>query len=71
MPGSAAPASDTYRESHLYDLWNDPHEQMNLVANPHLEQVRTGLRLRMAAAIEQAEDKSPELLPAGVANPAQ
>lgn len=55
--------SDRYTEEFLYDLFRDPDENKNLIADPDYEEVRRCLRSSMICSIEQFEHYTPEIYP--------
>ena len=69
-PGAAGntPASDTYVEDFLYDLDRDPHERVNLVADPILSEVRRELSVILRRRMAEAGEASPVILPANAAS---
>lgn len=62
--GFAVPGADIYREEFLYDLEDDPDENVNLVADISYKGVRSRLRRAMLGYIEEVEHYTPEILPA-------
>jgi arylsulfatase A-like enzyme len=56
--------SDTYVEQFLYDLALDPHERVNLVADPSYRAVRHEMAERLRRRMAQAGEKVPEIRPA-------
>lgn len=56
--------SDTYVEEKLYDLENDPNENMNLVHDPAYESVRNELRMQLLAYMKKAQEPEAVILPA-------
>jgi arylsulfatase A-like enzyme len=50
------PRSDTYRESYLYDLDNDPYEMVNLVGMTSFREVADDLKARMLKWIFEVEE---------------
>jgi arylsulfatase A-like enzyme len=56
-----APAADRYRDHHLYDLQEDPHEQDNLVGCDGYADVADDLRRRLIARISAAGEKEPTI----------
>jgi len=48
------PASDSYVEYMLYDLYADPHQHVNLAGNQHCAEVSASLRQRLAERILEA-----------------
>jgi len=56
-----SPDSDTYVESHLYDLDSDPHQQTNLVGNSEYREVADDLRERLLKQIRAVEAYSPAI----------
>ena len=57
--GSAVPAAERYVERYLYDLYADPHEQVNLVGRHDMVAVAEHLRARLAWHIERVEGAAP------------
>jgi arylsulfatase A-like enzyme len=55
--------SDLYAEARLYDLEEDPNELRNLIASPGHAETRSQLRSSLAALMEKAGEKRPEILP--------
>jgi len=55
-------ASDSYVETHLYDLKTDPYELNNLVSSKDQESVRGELRGRLLARMEEAGEERAEIL---------
>lgn len=55
--------ADCYYEDFLYDLKADPHEKHNLAADPAFAEVRAELAKRLKAAMKQAGETEPEILP--------
>ena len=53
--------SDRYTEEFLYDLFRDPDENKNLIADPDYEEVRSCMRSSMIRNIEQFEHYTPEI----------
>jgi uncharacterized sulfatase len=62
-------AADTYVEDFLYDLQADPHERDNLVADPHLREIRKELAEKLIAWMIRAGEKRPTIVPAEPQNP--
>ncbi len=62
--GNHGEKSLTYDEDFLYDLEADPHERSNLVRDPSLAEVRSGLAKRLLARMRQAHEEEPEIRPA-------
>ena len=56
--------SDTYVEEKLYDLENDPNENINLVHDPAYESVRNELRMQLLAYMKKAQEPEAVILPA-------
>lgn len=56
--------SDTYVEEKLYDLENDPNENINLVRDPAYESVRNELRMQLLAYMKKAQEPEAVILPA-------
>jgi arylsulfatase A-like enzyme len=56
--------STYYRERHLYDLDADPHELDDLVMSPAHAEVRSALRQRLLARIDEAGEPAPVVEPA-------
>ena len=54
----------TYVEEKLYDLENDPYENVNLVNDPAYEEVRAQLKERLIAFMRYAHEPEAEILPA-------
>ncbi len=59
-----APASDTYVEYMLYDLYADPHQHVNLAGNQNCAEVSRGLRQRLAERIFEASGAHAAIEPA-------
>ncbi|MDS0279789.1 sulfatase-like hydrolase/transferase [Halomicroarcula sp. S1AR25-4] len=57
--GNGDPASDTYVERYLYDLWEDPDEHVNLAGRPNYRDVRTSLRDRLLEYLREFENADP------------
>ena len=53
-----------YVERYLYDLYADPHEQVNLVGRPAYREVADGLRERLIRRIVAAGEDGPVVTPA-------
>ena len=62
--GWECPTTQTYRESHLYDLDADCHERDNLVADPAFQAVRDELGARAADYIRRIEHTAATIHPA-------
>ena len=62
--GWECPTTQTYRESHLYDLDADGHERNNLVAEAAFQAVRDEMRARMADYIRRIEGAAVTIHPA-------
>lgn len=56
--------SDTYVEEKLYDLENDPNENINLVHDPAYDSVRNELRMQLLAYMKKAQEPEAVILPA-------
>lgn len=56
--------SDTYTETFLYDLENDPHETNNLVNDPKYANVRKQLADQLVQRMVMAGEDIPSILPA-------
>jgi uncharacterized sulfatase len=54
--------SDTYVEDFLYDLENDPHERINLVAAPEYLETRKTLSQVLKRRMVEAGEEEPEIL---------
>ena len=54
--------SGKYVETHLYDLWADPHEQANLVGRPSHRGIADGLRERLLANLRAAGEPEAEIV---------
>ncbi len=63
--GRAVAASDRYREQYLYDLWSDPQERVNLIADPAWRGVRQTLRVELQTLIREAGEAPAEIEPMG------
>jgi uncharacterized sulfatase len=61
----AVPASETYVEQYLFDLYNDPIEQYNLVGDPAYEEIRVQLRRMLEAHIVKAGEDPAQVFPFG------
>ena len=67
-----SPRSDTYRESYLYDLANDPYEMVNLAGMSVFRQLADHLKARLLSWIHDIEDKhTPTILDAPPRDSAQ
>ena len=55
--------AEIYYEEFLYDLEEDPYEQNNLVEAKEYENIRAELAKKLIASMEEAGEKSPEILP--------
>ncbi len=55
------PSSDVYVEDCLYDLVADPHEQINLVSDPGLAEVRRELAQTLKRRMRAAGEAEPEI----------
>ncbi len=55
--------SDHYRETHLYDLENDPWELENLVDSAEHQEVRKTLADRLIARMVAAGEQPPQIEP--------
>lgn len=62
--GNAQSASDTYRETYLYDLYADPHELLNLAGLESHAAVSARMRKRLIARMVEAGEKAPKIEPA-------
>ncbi|NQU42839.1 sulfatase-like hydrolase/transferase [bacterium] len=60
---SDRPAADVYMEDFLYDLEADPHEQVNLVSDPSLAEVREKLADLLRRRMAEAGEKEPVIEP--------
>ncbi len=60
--GWSAAASDHYVERYLYDLDDDPYEQVNLIGCQEYEQVTVRLRERLTDHIEVVENSRPDIV---------
>ncbi|MCC7494543.1 MAG: sulfatase-like hydrolase/transferase [Fimbriimonadaceae bacterium] len=63
-PGPQTGASLVYQESHLYDLWADPHELVNLVGRPAWRAQADDLQQRLLRQMAAAGEATPEILAA-------
>ncbi|MGC9455112.1 MAG: sulfatase-like hydrolase/transferase [Phycisphaerae bacterium] len=54
-----APSAERYRDHHLYDLQNDPHEQTNLVGCEGYAEIAENLRGRLAERMISAGEVKP------------
>lgn len=59
--GSQDPASDQYVDYQMYDLYADPHEQVNLVGRSQYKDQCAELRERLKKLMVAAGEKSPEI----------
>ena len=55
--------AEIYYEEFLYDLEEDPYEQNNLVEAKEYENIIAELAKKLIASMEEAGEKSPEILP--------
>ncbi len=55
------PSAKYYYESHLYDLKNDPDENVNLVNDPSYTDTRAKLQKRLLQYIREVEKETPEI----------
>lgn len=61
LAGNKVAASDTYLETHLYDTFADPHQQVNLIGRQGFDTVRTDLRTRLIACMTAAGEEAPAI----------
>jgi len=59
--GNGDPASDVYVERYLYDLYEDPAEQVNLAGRPNYRNVADDLRETLLGYLTEIEDVKPEI----------
>ncbi|MGB9588231.1 MAG: sulfatase-like hydrolase/transferase [Armatimonadota bacterium] len=64
IPDASKPSSNTYYEDFLYDLQDDPHEQVNLIKDPSYASIRKELAEILRHSVRDVEGKEPEILPA-------
>jgi arylsulfatase A-like enzyme len=56
--------SEVYLETHLYDLWADPHELTNLVGRGPYRAVADELQQRLRRRMAEAGESDPKIVPA-------
>ncbi len=61
--GGRDPDAACYVEQYLYNLDADPHERVNLVAEPSLASVRAALAVRLQARMAAAGEAVPQIAP--------
>lgn len=59
--GWAVPASEQYVEHHLYDLYADPWEQVNLIGRKDYDGVRAELKTRLVRQMAAAGEPEPQI----------
>ena len=62
--GGADSCSDEYVEYQIYDLFADPHEQVNLIGRSEYREVADALCERLKRRMVQAGEKEPRIQPA-------
>jgi arylsulfatase A-like enzyme len=64
-PGPAAPASEVYVETHLYDDFADPAQHVNLLGRQRYRDVAQQLRARLLTRMMAVGETAPEIHPFG------
>jgi arylsulfatase A-like enzyme len=60
--GGGAATSDTYTETHLYDLKADPYELNNLIGRKSHLKVAEVMRERLLRSMDRAKEERPQIL---------
>lgn len=66
LTGGNCPGGDVYKETYLYDLEADPHEQNNLIDDPAFRGVREEMARIIKGYIDGVEGRDVTILPSGI-----